>query len=600
MKKTNQKYKSQKQRLNSILLALIWGATIITGCKPATPDILDTNKYNKDVINSINNFYLGDENDENYASRFLEVPTKESYEEGLSESDYTEDSWESFSNALAKYATEYELLKEIKEIFDGIDKTNLKIEIDKYFQYVAEKKVLYKNQFNTIIDAKTEQDENENSFNNSIDKITGSLKDDLNTAKKDLNKNQSGGESGVKDPKPYADLSFEYGNDNIGEFVSKINEDTKTITFNVPATEIAVIDFYNNYIELKTKVEALENKPTLNVNFKNLGNTKFTTNEDKFFDLGSLKSLETLIFGENNFNYKDKPYEITDLPYFEVDISDDNMTTNLELYNTGIDTIIKKYYDVGNVGNKLNVDKLMGFKAGHHFDATPFLNGGQMYDENEYNTNSAYKLDINAALLMGASLKNVEIIGTNKTSKNTIDEVTNVRVSSDVSDITFGAGSGVIDFEIAPVDIPFNSVLSSTQAKVIIRNIKEGSRVYIGSNHTIDLSNLPVSSFQNIDNLDRASFVEVYFAQGQENKGFGVSAGPSFNKAIYVDGALTSVKDGYTPLKATNADWERAGNADGGIPTIPQNTANVSQANVKSVKSLVMKRLLDDNQRVYG
>ena len=390
-------------------------------------------------------------------------------------------------------------------------------------------------------------------------------------------------------PETFENVTIIYGKTDINDFVSKIGEDTKTITFNVPETEIAVIDFYNNYIELKTKVDALENKPTLNVNFKNLGNTKFTTNEDKFFDLGSLKSLETLIFGENNFNYKDKPYEITDLPYFEVDISDDNMTTNLELYNTGIDTIIKKYYDVGNVGNRLNVTKLMGFKAGHHFDATPFLNGGQMYDENEYNTDSAYKLDINAALLMGASLKNVEITGTKQTDINIIDEVTNVRVSSDVSAIEFKDGSGIIDFvNTAPVKTPN----LADRGKLILRS-PIGNEFLINSAESLDLRYITKEDLLKGGAQIYGGYSEVHFKDTDSYNAVRFVNPP---EVIYVNNQLKS-GDNSRGFDATNADWEQAGN-DGTLP--PRNTANVSQANVKSVKSLVMKRLLDDNQRVYG
>ena len=390
-------------------------------------------------------------------------------------------------------------------------------------------------------------------------------------------------------PETFENVTIIYGTTNINDFISQIDENTKTITFNVPETEIAVIDFYNNYIELKTKVDALENKPTLNVNFKNLGNTKFTTNEDKFFDLGSLKSLETLIFGENNFNYKDKPYEITDLPYFEVDISDDNMTTNLELYNTGIDTIIKKYYDVGNVGNRLNVTKLMGFKAGHHFDATPFLNGEQMYDENEYNTDSAYNLDINAALLMGVPVKNVEITGTNKTDKTKMPTVTNVRVSSDVSAIEFKDGSGIIDFvNTAPIQTPN----LANRGKLILRS-PIGNEFSINSAESLDLRYITKEDLLKGGAQIDGGYSEVHFKDTDSYNAVRFVNSP---EVIYVNNQLKS-GDNSRGFDATNADWEQAGN-DGTLP--PRNTANVSQANVKSVKSLVMKRLLDDNQRVYG
>ena len=376
--------------------------------------------------------------------------------------------------------------------------------------------------------------------------------------------------------------------------VKYIIEDNTVIDFinyvKSDGTEENVSQFLQNYRTLT------ETAKTVSIAFEdNPSSVKINAETDIHY----LKELTQIIDSLNDKSF-------AKLPTLNLTLFNDGPTENNgNLYGIGLDKIIETYYDADKntiaESNKFTFDNRIGLTR-YVFDAKEALNGQTMYTENDYNDN-AYNLDINAALLMGVSVKNVEITGTNKTDETYMPTVTNVRVSSDVSDITFGAGSGsgIIDFvNNAPEKMPSQSIDSSKKAKVIIRNIKEGSSVGIGTNHTIDLSNLPVTSFQNITDLTTASFVEVYFAQGQENKGFGVSAGPSFNKAIYVDGALTSVKDGYTPLNATNADWERAGNADGGIPTIPQNTANVSQANVKSVKSLVMKRLLDDNQRVYG
>lgn len=397
-------------------------------------------------------------------------------------------------------------------------------------------------------------------------------------------------------PETFENVTIIYDANTIDAEIEKITDATKTINFTIPSGTLSISsespdgqDWFKTPAILES-INLIKSKmgdtTEFSISYADIENTSVDINMDISF-----YNKDKEIISEILKNLPKLSLRVFDDGYNNVIFNDGN------LYGVGIDTLITKYYNA-DAQDKLTLDFCLRGQP-YHFDAAPALNGQTMYTENDYNDN-AYNLDINAALLMGVTVKNVEITGTNKTDKTYMPTVTNVRVSSDVSDITFGAGSGVVDFEIAPVEIPLNSVSSLTKAKVIIRNIKEGSRVYIGSNHTIDLSNLPVSSFQNIDNLDGASFVEVYFAQGQENKGFGVSAGPSFNKAIYVDGDPTSVKEGYTPLNATNADWERAGNADGGIPTPPQNTANVSQANVKSVKSLVMKRLLDDNQRVYG
>lgn len=400
-------------------------------------------------------------------------------------------------------------------------------------------------------------------------------------------------------PETFENVTIIYDANTIDAEIEKITDATKTIDFIIPPGPLSISSvneeagtaeetpkIISDITKIKEKMQEKNKDATFSISYENLDETDVSINMDiSVYD-----------------SEKDTIHEIlNDLPKLDftlIDVVGNGLPyADGNLYDKGIDTLIAKYYNA-DAQDKLSLD--LGVEATvYYFDAKEALKAQTMYTENDYNGN-AYDLDINAALLMGVPVKNVEITGTDKTDKTKMPRVTNVRVSSDVSDITFGAGSGVVDFEIAPAETPVNLIASSTQAKVIIRNIKEDSTVDIGSNHTVDLSNLPVNSFQNISNLTSASCVEVYFAQGQENKGFGVSANGGFNSAIYVDGALTSVKDGYTPLKATNADWERAGNTDGGIPTIPQNTANVSQANVKSVKSLVMKRLLDDNQRIYG
>lgn len=400
-------------------------------------------------------------------------------------------------------------------------------------------------------------------------------------------------------PETFENVTIIYDANTIDAEIEKITDATKTINFIIPSGPLSISSvneeagtaeetpkIISDITKIKEKMQEENKDATFSISYENLDKTDVSINMDiSVYD-----------------SEKDTIHEIlNDLPKLDftlIDVTGNGLPyADGNLYDKGIDTLIAKYFNA-DAQDKLSFDLLVGATA-YYFDAKPALNGQTMYTKNDYNGN-AYNLDINAALLMRVPVKNVEITGTNKTDETYMPTVTNVRVSSDVSDIIFGAGSGVVDFETAPRKTPSQMINSIKHTKIIIRNIKEGSSVDIGTNHTIDLSNLPVSSFQNIENLTTASFVEVYFAQGQENKGFGVSASNDFNKAIYVDGALTSVKDGYTPLNATNADWERAGNTDGGIPTIPQNTANVSQANVKSVKSLVMKRLLDDNQRVYG
>ena len=395
-------------------------------------------------------------------------------------------------------------------------------------------------------------------------------------------------------PETFENVTIIYGETDINDFVSKIDENTKTINFTIPSGPLSISSvneeagtaeetpkIISDITKIKEKMQEENKGATFSISYENLDKTDVSINMDiSVYD-----------------SEKDTIHEIlNDLPKLDftlVDVTGNGLPyADGNLYDKGIDTLIAKYYNA-DAQDKLSLD--LGVEATvYYFDAKGALNGKTMYTENDYNGN-AYNLDINAALLMGVPVKNVEITGTNKTDKTDktkMPRVTNVRVSSDVSDITFGAGSGVIDFvNNAPKLTPL-----AEEGKVIIRKIKEGSIVDIATAYAVDVSEL--TSFDGILNPAGVSAAEVYLNSSQNPNAFASNTG-GVREAVYVDGVPTLVNEGYTPLNATNADWERAGNADGGIPT-PQNTANVSQANVKSVKSLVMKRLLDDNQRVYG
>ena len=383
---------------------------------------------------------------------------------------------------------------------------------------------------------------------------------------------------------------------NIKEFYYGATIDFSTITKDTDVKYIikdnTVIDFIN-YVEsdgTEDLSQFVQNYRTLTETAKTVSiafednPSSVTINAET--DIYYLKELTQIIDSLNDKSF-------AKLPTLNLTLFNDGPTENNgNLYGIGLDKIIETYYDADKntiaESNKFTFDNRIGVTR-YVFDAKEALNGQTMYAKNDYN-GKAYNLDINAALLMGVPVKNVEITGTNKTDETYMPTVTNVRVSSDVSDITFGAGSGVIDFvNNAPKLTPL-----AEEGKVIIRKIKEGSIVDIATAYAVDVSEL--TSFDGIFDPAGVTAAEVYLNSSQNPNAFASNTG-GVREAVYVDGVPTLVNEGYTPLKATNADWEQAGN-DGTLP--PENTANVSQANVKSVKSLVMKRLLDDNQRVYG
>lgn len=387
-------------------------------------------------------------------------------------------------------------------------------------------------------------------------------------------------------PETFENVTIIYDANTIDAEIEKITDATKTIKFIIPSGPLSISSENPDKKNWFKTPAILENINLIKENMP--ASTEFSISYD------DIENTSVDIDMDISFYNKDKEIIseiLKDLPKLSLRVFDDMYNNTIfndgNLYGVGIDTLIAKYYTSGK-GNNISVN--LTSMSGKKFDATAFLNGGQMYDENEYNTDSAYKLDINAALLMGASLKNVEITGTKQTDINIIDEVTNVRVSADVSAIDFKNGSGIIDFvNNAPKLTPL-----AEEGKVIIRKIKEGSIVDIATAYAVDVSEL--TSFDGIFDPAGVTAAEVYLNSSQNPNAFASNTG-GVREAVYVDGVPTLVNEGYIPLKATNADWERAGN-DGTLP--PRNTANVSQANVKSVKSLVMKRLLDDNQRIYG
>ncbi len=386
-------------------------------------------------------------------------------------------------------------------------------------------------------------------------------------------------------PETFENVTIIYGTTNINDFLSKIDETTKAINFIIPSGPLSISSENPDEQNWFKTPAILENINLIKENMP--ASTEFSISYD------DIENTSVDIDMDISFYNKDKEIIseiLKDLPKLSLSVFDDGYNNVIfndgNLYGVGIDTLITKYYTSGK-GNNISVN--LTSMSGKKFDATAFLNGGQMYDENEYKTDSAYNLDINAALLMGVPVKNVEITGTNKTDKTKMPRVTNVRVSSDVSDIIFGAGSGVIDFvNNAPIDTP-----DASKGKVIIRSVGDND-TFLKYAASLDLSLLDSQQINKLNTDLKQREIKL-----KDMDSYNVYSVKNFTEhpgVVYVNNQV-QFGDNSKGFNATNADWEQAGN-DGTLP--PENTANVSQANVKSVKSLVMKRLLDDNQRVYG
>lgn len=384
---------------------------------------------------------------------------------------------------------------------------------------------------------------------------------------------------------------------DVNEVKTKVSALTGSISLNIKNTGDEGVYFY----DIITLYKALKENENINEDIKIIypapSNTTITG--ALTFDLLkdpniSQSDVFKLFFGSDNITETDgkvnviSDIDLNRLPKVAIQFTAD---ASVNIYGLGIDKLIIKYFDIGaDIGSdEANYIRFQSNGSRYYFDATPALNGQTMYTENDYNGN-AYNLDINAALLiMGGGIKNVNITGTNKTNKTEMPRVTNVRVSSDVSDITFGAGSGVIDFvNTAPIQTPN----LADRGKLILRS-PIGNEFSINSAESLDLRYITKEDLLKGGAQIHGGYSEVHFKDTDSYNAVRFVNSP---EVIYVNNQLKS-GDNSRGFDATNADWEQAGN-DGTLP--PRNTANVSQANVKSVKSLVMKRLLDDNQRVYG
>ena len=387
-------------------------------------------------------------------------------------------------------------------------------------------------------------------------------------------------------PETFENVTIIYGETDINDFISQIDENTKVINFTIPSGPLSISSENPDGQDWFKTPAILENI--------NLIKEKMPASTEFSISYADIKNTSVDINMDISFYNKDKEIIseiLKDLPKLSLRVFDDMYNNTIfndgNLYGVGIDALITKYYNA-NKQDELFLDLGVNDASTYYFDAKGALNSQTMYTENDYNDN-AYNLDINAALLMGVPVKNVEIIGTNKTSKNTIDEVTNVRVSSDVSAIEFKDGSGIVDFvNTAPIQTPN----LANRGKLILRS-PIGNEFSINSAESLDLKYITKEDLLKGGAQIDGGYSEVHFKDTDSYNAVRFVNSP---EVIYVNNQLKS-GDNSRGFDATNADWEQAGN-DGTLP--PRNTANVSQANVKSVKSLVMKRLLDDNQRVYG
>ncbi|MBO4857092.1 MAG: hypothetical protein J5527_01085 [Treponema sp.] len=254
-------------------------------------------------------------------------------------------------------------------------------------------------------------------------------------------------------------------------------------------------------------------------------------------------------------------------------------SSGVNLYNTDIDNIIKKYYSNG-LNNKLSFST-----KGFHviFDAREYLNGSSMYQANIYNS-SAYDLDVNAALFFD-TLANVNVTGVRNSNLSAKHGVTfmNTRFESDMSGVEFidPSAKGVVDFVGgAPSLTP-----KAYNAKVIIENVGSNSRIDVEAAAELDLSKLSANGTKILYSKNNSYSTVALFGSNE-----------AMGQASHVYAVNSLVGSTNTVTGLTSEDIEK-GAREGKKPS-----DLVSQLSSKSnsIKSKLLRVILNDEQKQYS
>lgn len=329
------------------------------------------------------------------------------------------------------------------------------------------------------------------------------------------------------------------------EDLTKYSEQT-SVSYNIPAGQEVAIDI-DILLSNKEKLEKANVPVSLNI--PSDSTISFWSEGYPGMDFTQIKPIMDFLLGDKIDEYKNATDKTNlELPKMDLTVYND-MIGDGNLYGTGLDKVIEMYYNTNNA-SKLNYGNKTPSSA--RFDAVDALQDGKMYDE-ENNFIDAYALDINAALLMGATrVKNVKIVGENKTEimDHSLD-FHNTRFETDLTGFVFnGMGYGIIDYAGSAPALTLNG----SYGKTIIR--KPSENMVIGRGHTLDLSNVENSSL--LDNIsDVGEFSEIYYAT-QEDATRGFSGG--YVDAVYIGDKLLGKIDTYTLVNATNQQWVDASN----------------------------------------
>ncbi len=382
---------------------------------------------------------------------------------------------------------------------------------------------------------------------------------------------------------------------NYTTFDSEINSDLsiyngKAMTLYLDTTTVNIATLYTQFTTLLDAVKA----GSVKIDFADAGKT--TIEGDR---LGLEMDLEQ--YPEDTSKFK---------AFFEA-ITPENATAESlpsisstfgvagNLYGTGIDKFFEKYYELG-ASDKLNGTDVIGSTG--YFDALDYLNanGGIAYDANGDYTGNYYNLNVNAALLIGGNLKNVNIKG-DISGEIAIFQgtFTNVRFDEDASGFTFSDsahGIGLIEFAgDAPSRTP-----SVDSGRLVLRKVN--SDTLIPGGFSLDVSALSANDIANSSISTSGISAGTPFAETIYRTTEAKNAAAVISSSVRVGNDLVFGTDYY----ATNQQWIDAANKNewieyGSSGKYPNKAKLVSKLNLdEKNNNKLLNTILFNNQKVYN
>ena len=337
------------------------------------------------------------------------------------------------------------------------------------------------------------------------------------------------------------------------------------VTIQIPATENeqpTTVNIAKLYEQYNTIAEQVGEEGSVSISYADPANT--TIEGDFEVKSDEYKKIESFVNGITS-----SLENLTKYPNITMDFGGEN----INFYKTGIGDLLNKYYNTAE--DKIKSMTFSGYNL--EFDAVDYIKG-DVYDENgEYNgkedaSSGYYDLDVNAALLMGVPLRNVNVVGDALGDVQIGNSITNVRFDFNLPENatftcegasnTFISGTGLIEFAgDSPALTP-----RVDSGRLVLRNAS--SKVSFGGGFSIDVSSISDENAIHTNvNHSAASFTEVIY--------------PTQETANTTQFTPSSTRVGDNLVKgnnyyATNQQWVEAANEGNWIEYGSKKYPNVS------------------------